>query len=97
MHGRIALATGSSRGIGRAIATRLAQGGCFIVINYLNNRQAAEEVKEIIESRGSACGVKGFHVAQKQQVIQAVDEVSASDRASYITGQANRVDGSMYM
>jgi 3-oxoacyl-[acyl-carrier protein] reductase len=73
---RIALVTGSSRGIGRAIAMRLAQDGCFIVINYLNNRQAAEEVKEIIESRGGACVVKGFDVAQKQQVLQAIDEVS---------------------
>jgi 3-oxoacyl-[acyl-carrier protein] reductase len=76
VQGRIALVTGSSRGIGRAIAMRLAQDGCFLVINYVNNRRAAEEVKEIIESRGGACLVKRFDVAQKQQVIQAIDEVS---------------------
>jgi 3-oxoacyl-[acyl-carrier protein] reductase len=74
--GRIALVTGSSRGIGRAIAIRLAKDGCFVVINYLNNRQAAEEVRERIESSGGACVIKGFDVARKQQVLQAVNEVS---------------------
>lgn len=77
MQGHIALVTGSSRGIGRAIATRLAQEGCFVVINYVNNRQAAEEVKEIIEFHGGACLIKGFDVTQKGQVIQAVNEVNA--------------------
>ena len=72
----IALVTGSSRGIGRAIATRLAKDGYFVVINYRNNRQAAEEAKGLIEAQGGSCRIKGFDVAHKQQVVQAVHEIT---------------------
>ena len=40
---RMALVTGGSRGIGRAICLELAKNGYYIVVNYLSNTQAAEE------------------------------------------------------
>ncbi|MFL7837592.1 MAG: 3-oxoacyl-[acyl-carrier-protein] reductase [Candidatus Promineifilaceae bacterium] len=59
MEGKVALVTGSSRGIGRAIATELAVRGAKVVINYHSNPQAAEEVvKAIVEQGGSAVAVQ---------------------------------------
>ena len=52
LDGKIALVTGGSRGIGRAIALRLAEEGAKVAINYAGNQTAAEEVKAIIEQHG---------------------------------------------
>jgi 3-oxoacyl-[acyl-carrier protein] reductase len=50
--GRVAVVTGASRGIGRAIALRLAEEGASIGVNYLKNRKAAEEVALELEAKG---------------------------------------------
>jgi len=51
--GKVAVVTGSSRGIGRAIAVRLAAGGAKVVVNYRGNEAAANEVVEQIKAQGS--------------------------------------------
>lgn len=50
--GKVALVTGASRGIGRAIALRLARGGADVGINYVKNEGAAKEVAAEIEGMG---------------------------------------------
>jgi 3-oxoacyl-[acyl-carrier protein] reductase len=52
VEGKTAIVTGSSRGIGRAIAERLAAGGAAVVINYVENEQRAAEVVKGIRARG---------------------------------------------
>ena len=52
---KVALVTGSSRGIGRATALRLAEAGADIVINYVVNRNAANELAEQIADMGARC------------------------------------------
>ena len=56
---KIALVTGGSRGIGRAIATTLAAAGATVIVNYKGNQAAAEEVvNAIVEAEGQALAVQ---------------------------------------
>ena len=67
---KIALVTGSSRGIGRAIALKLAEEGCSLAINYLSNSWAADRVVEMIRKMGRGavsfqCDVSNFADAEE--------------------------------
>ena len=48
LKGKTALVTGAARGLGRAIAIRLAEEGAFVVINYNGSKEKAEETAELI-------------------------------------------------
>jgi 3-oxoacyl-[acyl-carrier protein] reductase len=52
LRGQVAIVTGGSRGIGRAAALRLAEAGADVVVNYINNEAAAEEVARSIRELG---------------------------------------------
>ncbi|BAZ70778.1 MAG: glucose 1-dehydrogenase [Pelatocladus maniniholoensis HA4357-MV3] len=54
LEGKVALVTGSSQGIGQAIAVRLAQEGADIVIDYRSHRQGAEETLTKVQDTGSS-------------------------------------------
>jgi len=72
---RVAVVTGASRGIGRAVAIGLAKEGVSVVVNYHSRRDAAEEVaREIIEAGGKAIVVKA-DVANDAEVKSMVDQV----------------------
>lgn len=59
LEGKVAVVTGASRGIGRAIALRLAQEQAAVVINYNGSREKAEEVVQEIEAAGgTACAIQ---------------------------------------
>ncbi len=68
VEGRVALVTGGSRGLGRAMAARLASAGHRVAVNYASNHEAAEEVvAKIVSDGGEAVAVKA-DVALADQV-----------------------------
>jgi 3-oxoacyl-[acyl-carrier protein] reductase len=74
--GKVALVTGGSRGIGRAIAVTLAQGHAKVALNYAGNEAAAQEAAELCARAGAAAvKVMKFDVADPAACAAAVDEV----------------------
>ena len=74
--GRVAIVTGSSRGIGRAIAIRLSQLGAKVVINYRSRAQEAQEVAETIRQAGGQAIVLQADVSNRGDVEALVKAVT---------------------
>lgn len=71
---KIALVTGSGRGIGRAIAVHFARRGADVVVNYFRNRASAEATAETIEQLGRRALVIKANVGE----IEALDHLYAT-------------------
>ena len=67
-NGRVALVTGGSRGIGRAICQRLAQSGAWVAINHSSSAKDAEETLAIIQSAGGQGAVYQADVASYDEI-----------------------------
>lgn len=69
---KYALITGGSRGIGRAVASKLASQGYNILLNYRANHTEAEVTKAAVEQAGVRCELLPFDVASKDAVDEAL-------------------------
>lgn len=75
LKGKVALVTGASRGIGRAIAIALAEAGADVAVNYSGNEVKAQEVVAEIELLGRKAIAIRANVASGEQVEQMVSQV----------------------
>lgn len=74
LSGKVSLVSGSSRGIGRAIAMLLAEAGSDVVVNYHSNAAAANEVVEKIRKMGRKATAYQADVAKREQAIEMVEK-----------------------
>jgi enoyl-[acyl-carrier protein] reductase III len=73
LSGRVALVTGSSRGIGKACAIRLAEAGADVIVNYVTSQAAATEVADRISALGRRAFVVKADVSQQDDVCSMMD------------------------
>jgi len=76
LNGKIALVTGSSRGIGKATAVALAREGAFVFINFVRNEKAARETLDIVKSVGGGGDLLSFDVSDFDAVQDAVKGIT---------------------
>lgn len=89
LDGKVALVTGASRGIGRAVAICLAEAGAKVVINYAGNTKAAEEVQRVITENGGQAILAQADVSSAEAVENMVKEtVNALGRIDILVNNA---------
>lgn len=87
--GRVALITGSSRGIGRATALELARRGADVVINYLRKRSAAEQTAAEVQALGQRALVVRANVGEAADITAIFEQVKAEfGRCDILVGNA---------
>lgn len=72
LQGKTALVTGSSRGIGKGIALRLAAEGAFVIVHYGGKQEAAEKVVQTIQQQGGRAAAVGANLNALSGVRQLV-------------------------
>jgi 3-oxoacyl-[acyl-carrier protein] reductase len=77
MDQKVAIVTGASRGIGRAVSLELADAGYFIVVNYQSNEKAAEETLTMIRDHNGNGECAQFDVSNREQTRNAVENITS--------------------
>ena len=98
---KYAFVTGGSRGIGRAVALKLAAQGWPVIINYRSNHEAAQTVMDEITAMGGKAELLPFDVADAASADAALDQWEQQHPDDYVAVLVNnagiRRDGMMFM
>ncbi|WP_435021477.1 SDR family oxidoreductase [Tundrisphaera sp. TA3] len=78
LQGKVAVVTGASRGIGRAIAERLGRDGASVVVNYAGNEAAAREAVAAVEAAGGRAVAVRADVGKVAEIARLFDEAIAA-------------------
>jgi 3-oxoacyl-[acyl-carrier protein] reductase len=93
----IALVTGGSRGIGRAICLELARSGSYVVVNFRSNKKAAEETLELIHQAGGMGETVCFDVADQAATGQNIEALLTRHEAiDILVNNAGETAGSLF-
>jgi 3-oxoacyl-[acyl-carrier protein] reductase len=84
LDGKVAVVTGASRGIGRAIAVALGARGAKVVVNYTANEAAAKEAAAAVEAAGGSSTLKRFDVSDAAAVDAAFKEILAAEGGLHV-------------
>jgi NAD(P)-dependent dehydrogenase (short-subunit alcohol dehydrogenase family) len=79
MEGKVALITGSSRGIGRALALKLADQGCSVVVNFKRNEDLAQDVVGAVQ----AAGAQAIAVQADMEVPEEIERLFSEAREAF--------------
>ncbi len=72
---RVALVTGASKGIGRAISVELAGNGCCVIVNYRSDEHGATQTLEMVKEAGADGEIMRFDVSDHKEAQNAVDDI----------------------
>ena len=86
---KYALVTGASRGLGKAIAIRLAKDGFAVVINYQSNREAAEDTLKQVQEGGGMGELLPFDVSDPKAIETALESWQNTHSEEYISVLVN--------
>ena len=78
LSGKVALVTGASRGIGKAIAISLGKLGAEVIVNYSASDASAEEVVKSINEKGGSSYKLKFDVSDEESVNKAINQMTNS-------------------
>lgn len=75
LQGKVALVTGASKGIGRAIAVALGREGAHVIVNYNGSEEQAKETCKLIVENGGSCESMRFNVAEEEITMEAMNSI----------------------
>lgn len=84
LSGKVALVTGGSRGIGRAVSVTLAKAGARVIVNYAGNEAAAAETLELVRQAGSDGEILRFDVSDPEAVDAAIADAAKRHEGLHI-------------
>jgi 3-oxoacyl-[acyl-carrier protein] reductase len=73
---KIAIVTGASKGIGRAISVELGRNDCYIIINYHSDENGAQKTLEKVRAAGGDGEIMGFDVSSLEETATAIKDIA---------------------
>jgi 3-oxoacyl-[acyl-carrier protein] reductase len=95
---KVAVITGASKGIGRAIAVELAQVGYYTVINYYSDQAGAEQTLALVEEQGSRGEIYPFDVRDGRKAEEVIEDIAQRlGRIDVLVNNAGIIHDGLFM